>query len=325
MPCIVLAGCDSEHRSQHRTDTGCPAETERDPGDRRGERAESLQPRMEPLLLVQPRGLQEQRAEDDQGEVQDEQARHPGDDRLVGLQRMADRGGGETEADEHGGEPSDEQTGVAVDPQQQPVISTREVPDIQAGDDRQGTPERSAARSLDRRPHENGNLGDRARVALRPLPILLVSRLASHLARRNRLWSAQGRTAVGARDGLLWSRPKRALLLMARAATVRTCGPVAVLVGTILTAVNQGGTLLHGRAGAADVARIAAKLRHPLLRLELRPPGAQSSREGQAVTASGPSDAGEQQHRGLLAGLGCAGFVRLAVVLAALVPQSGSS
>lgn len=63
---------------------------------------------------------------------------------------------------------------------------------------------------------------------------------------------------MGARDGRLPSRPGRALRLMARRGTVRTCGPVALLVGTILTTVNQGGILLHGRAGAADVARVAA-------------------------------------------------------------------
>lgn len=43
------------------------------------------------------------------------------------------------------------------------------------------------------------------------------------------------------------------------------------------------------------------------------------------MTASGLSDGGEQQHRGLLAGLGCAGFVLLAVVLEAVAGQAANS
>lgn len=64
-------------------------------------------------------------------------------------------------------------------------------------------------------------------------------------------------------DDLSWSRPSQALLLVVRGATARTCGPVALLVGTVLTAVNQGGALLHSRAGATDAARAAANFAIP--------------------------------------------------------------
>jgi len=64
-------------------------------------------------------------------------------------------------------------------------------------------------------------------------------------------------------NDLSWSRPSQALLLVVRGATARTCGPVALFVGTVLTAVNQGGALLEGRAGAADAARVAANFAIP--------------------------------------------------------------
>jgi hypothetical protein len=41
-----------------------------------------------------------------------------------------------------------------------------------------------------------------------------------------------------------WSRPSQALRTFVRGRTARTAGPTAALVGTILSAVNQGSTIL---------------------------------------------------------------------------------
>lgn len=55
-----------------------------------------------------------------------------------------------------------------------------------------------------------------------------------------------------------WSRPRQAVVLVLTGVTARTCGPVAAVVGSLLTAVNQGAVLLAGHLGAATLARVAA-------------------------------------------------------------------
>lgn len=55
-----------------------------------------------------------------------------------------------------------------------------------------------------------------------------------------------------------WSRPGEACKLVLTGATARTCAPVAAVVGTVLTTVNQGAVLLAGHLGVATVARVAA-------------------------------------------------------------------
>ena len=55
-----------------------------------------------------------------------------------------------------------------------------------------------------------------------------------------------------------WSRPGEACKLVLTGATARTCAPVAAVVGTVLTTVNQGAVLLTGHLGVATVARVAA-------------------------------------------------------------------
>jgi len=55
-----------------------------------------------------------------------------------------------------------------------------------------------------------------------------------------------------------WQRPSEACRLVLTATTAPISCPVAVVVGTVLTAVNQGAVLLDGKLGAASVLRIAA-------------------------------------------------------------------
>lgn len=54
-----------------------------------------------------------------------------------------------------------------------------------------------------------------------------------------------------------WSRPSQAVVMFLRGRTARTGAPVAVVVGTVLSAVNQGEVLLAGAAGAPTWVRVA--------------------------------------------------------------------
>lgn len=54
-----------------------------------------------------------------------------------------------------------------------------------------------------------------------------------------------------------WSRPAEAVWLFLSGRTARAAIPVALVVGTILSAVNQGHLVLAGDVGAATWVRIA--------------------------------------------------------------------
>lgn len=62
-----------------------------------------------------------------------------------------------------------------------------------------------------------------------------------------------------------WTRPTEAVALFLRGVTVRTAAPVALIVGTVLSAVNQGHLLIGGDAGAATWIRIAINYVVPFL------------------------------------------------------------
>lgn len=64
---------------------------------------------------------------------------------------------------------------------------------------------------------------------------------------------AAGRPDV---DPAGWSRPGEALALFLRGYTARTAAPIAVVVGTILSAVNQGHILLAGTADTGTWIRV---------------------------------------------------------------------
>ncbi len=52
-----------------------------------------------------------------------------------------------------------------------------------------------------------------------------------------------------------WSRPSEAVVLFLQGRTARTAAPVAAVVGTVLSAVNQGDVLLAG-AGIGTWVRV---------------------------------------------------------------------
>lgn len=62
-----------------------------------------------------------------------------------------------------------------------------------------------------------------------------------------------------------WSRPREALRLLACGATARSCLPVALVVGTILSLVNQADVILEGMTGAAVVVKVLANYTIPFL------------------------------------------------------------
>ncbi len=62
---------------------------------------------------------------------------------------------------------------------------------------------------------------------------------------------------VGSRDGLSWDRRRDALILILRGVTFHTASRVALVVGTLLTVVNQGEVLLHGEQTAVTWVRVA--------------------------------------------------------------------
>ncbi len=62
-----------------------------------------------------------------------------------------------------------------------------------------------------------------------------------------------------------WTQPHQALVLVLRGRTTRTAFPVAVVVGTVLSAVNQGSVILGGDASAGTWIRVAVNYAVPFL------------------------------------------------------------
>lgn len=60
-----------------------------------------------------------------------------------------------------------------------------------------------------------------------------------------------------------WSRPSQAMRMFVRGRTARTAGPTAALVGTILSAVNQGSTILDGAGSAVTWIQVAVNYAIP--------------------------------------------------------------
>lgn len=62
-----------------------------------------------------------------------------------------------------------------------------------------------------------------------------------------------------------WDRPREAVALLMRGATLRTCAPIALVVGTLLSAVNQGDVLAMGMGGGRVAVKIAFNYLVPYL------------------------------------------------------------
>ena len=62
-----------------------------------------------------------------------------------------------------------------------------------------------------------------------------------------------------------WTTPREALALFVRGVTVRTASKVALLVGTILSVVNQGTVIVDGNATAVTWIRVGVNYLVPFL------------------------------------------------------------
>lgn len=62
-----------------------------------------------------------------------------------------------------------------------------------------------------------------------------------------------------------WSRPRQALRLLLSGATARTCLPVAVAVGTVLSLINQADVIVAGTAGEGVALKVVANYAIPFL------------------------------------------------------------
>lgn len=62
-----------------------------------------------------------------------------------------------------------------------------------------------------------------------------------------------------------WIRPCEALRLLLSGATVRTCLPVALVVGTVLSLVHQGDVVVQATAGLGVVLKVLAHYALPFL------------------------------------------------------------
>jgi hypothetical protein len=62
-----------------------------------------------------------------------------------------------------------------------------------------------------------------------------------------------------------WSQPGEAVRLLACGVTIRQCVPVAVVVGCILSAINEGTEVASGRAGWLVWVRIGLNFVVPFL------------------------------------------------------------
>jgi hypothetical protein len=65
------------------------------------------------------------------------------------------------------------------------------------------------------------------------------------------------------RPELMWSTPAEACVLIAKGATFRTASKIALIVGTLLTIVNQGSVIISGDATLATWLRTAANFAIP--------------------------------------------------------------
>jgi hypothetical protein len=62
-----------------------------------------------------------------------------------------------------------------------------------------------------------------------------------------------------------WSRWPEAIRLFARGVTVRSCAPVAVVVGIVLSGANEGSKLAAGDLAWQDWIRVAVNFMVPFL------------------------------------------------------------
>lgn len=76
--------------------------------------------------------------------------------------------------------------------------------------------------------------------------------------------SEPGPSAIAQARGV-WSKPRQAIRLLANRVILRRCTIIALVVGTILSVVNQWGVVTSGTATGATWVRVAANYVIPFL------------------------------------------------------------
>lgn len=70
---------------------------------------------------------------------------------------------------------------------------------------------------------------------------------------------------AGASSTPVWTTRLEAVVLILRGRTARTAGPIAVIVGTVLSMVNQADVIIGGNATTATWVRIAVNYSVPFM------------------------------------------------------------
>lgn len=70
---------------------------------------------------------------------------------------------------------------------------------------------------------------------------------------------------VGTAANPVWTRRLEAVALVLRGRTLRTGGPIAAIVGTVLSVVNQGDVIVSGQATGATWLRIVVNYLVPFV------------------------------------------------------------
>lgn len=81
---------------------------------------------------------------------------------------------------------------------------------------------------------------------------------------------------------LKWTRPREAVGLFFRGATARAAWPTAVVVGTVLSAANQGNVLVSGEVGVQALLRVAFNYAVPFVVASLGFLSAYRQQDGEA-------------------------------------------
>jgi hypothetical protein len=87
-----------------------------------------------------------------------------------------------------------------------------------------------------------------------------------------------------------WTRPGEAVGLFLRGHTVRTASPIALIVGTVLSAVNQGAVVAGGDATVGTWLRIAVNYVVPFIVASVGYLSARRARSVPAPDVPSPKD-----------------------------------
>lgn len=93
---------------------------------------------------------------------------------------------------------------------------------------------------------------------------------------------------------LTWSNPVEGVALIVRGVTARTAAPIAIIVGTVLSLVNQGQIVASGQAGVTTWIRVGINYAIPFIVASIG--YIAPLRRGHRLEAETPVDCDELDH-----------------------------